>query len=85
MAWNFSLVVITKEPFTALSNHLDQSDCNRLGAIYFAVPDDNVKLSLLLESPVLQRVGVSDRFKCDDFGSPMSVDSEGKYICLWAE
>ena len=44
-----------------------------------------MKLSLLLESPVLLRVGVNDRFKCDDFGSPLFVDSECKYICLWAE
>ena len=33
-----------------------------------------MKLSPLLESPVLQRVGVSDRFKGNEFVPPMSVD-----------
>ncbi|KIJ53705.1 hypothetical protein M422DRAFT_64637 [Sphaerobolus stellatus SS14] len=41
----------------------DQQHHDRLGAFYFAIPNDNVKLRALLESPVLQRVGVNDKFQ----------------------
>jgi len=41
----------------------DQRQYNRLGAFYFAIPDDDVKLCPITESPVLQREGVHDRFR----------------------
>ncbi|KAF8515806.1 Clavaminate synthase-like protein [Hysterangium stoloniferum] len=41
----------------------DQRQYNRLGAFYFAMPDDDVKLNPIMESPVLQREGVHDCFK----------------------
>ena len=44
-----------------------------------------MKLSPLLESPVLQRVGVSDRFKGDEFGSPMSVDFRKASISAYGQ
>jgi isopenicillin N synthase-like dioxygenase len=40
----------------------DQSAYDRLGAFYFAMPDDNVRLLPLSHSPVLQRVGVERRW-----------------------
>ncbi|KAF8186383.1 Clavaminate synthase-like protein [Pholiota molesta] len=40
----------------------DQQQYTRLGVFYFATTDDNVKLAPLLESPVLQRVGVTKTF-----------------------
>ncbi|KAF9045063.1 Clavaminate synthase-like protein [Panaeolus papilionaceus] len=38
----------------------DQQSYTRLGVFYFAMPNDDVVLAPLLESPVLQRVGVKD-------------------------
>ena len=46
----------------------DQRGHTRLGAYYFALADDDVKLVPLSESPVLQRVGVVR--KCDDAVAP---------------
>ena len=40
----------------------DQRQYTRLGVFYFAMTDDRVRLSPLVESPVLQRVGVKRRF-----------------------
>jgi isopenicillin N synthase-like dioxygenase len=37
----------------------DQRNCTRLGVFYFAMPNDDVKLIPMAESPVLQR----DRFQ----------------------
>ncbi|KAF8961432.1 Clavaminate synthase-like protein [Flammula alnicola] len=37
----------------------DQQSYTRLGVFYFAMTDDNVTLAPLLESPVLQRVGIT--------------------------
>ncbi|KAF5325273.1 hypothetical protein D9619_009987 [Psilocybe cf. subviscida] len=37
----------------------DQQTYTRLGVFYFAMTDDNVRLAPLLQSPVLQRVGVT--------------------------
>ncbi|KAF5352063.1 hypothetical protein D9758_009429 [Tetrapyrgos nigripes] len=42
---------------------IDQRTYTRLSAFYFAMPDDNVKLAPLLDSPVLQRVGIKRRFE----------------------
>ena len=46
----------------------DQRGHTRLGAYYFALADDDVKLVPLAESPVLRRVGVVR--KCDDAVAP---------------
>ncbi|KJA19089.1 hypothetical protein HYPSUDRAFT_89571 [Hypholoma sublateritium FD-334 SS-4] len=40
----------------------DQQSYTRLGVFYFAMADDSVTLAPLLESPVLQRVGVTKVF-----------------------
>ena len=40
----------------------DQRQYTRLGVFYFAMTDDCVRLSPLVESPVLKRVGVKRRF-----------------------
>ncbi|KAF4612951.1 hypothetical protein D9613_010906 [Agrocybe pediades] len=40
----------------------DQRAYTRLGAFYFCMTDDNVVLAPLLESPVLQKVGVTKKF-----------------------
>ncbi|KAF8153283.1 Clavaminate synthase-like protein [Crassisporium funariophilum] len=37
----------------------DQQNYTRLGAFYFAMTDDDVKLTPLTESPVLQRIGIT--------------------------
>ncbi|KAI8989247.1 Clavaminate synthase-like protein [Trametes punicea] len=42
----------------------DQRGHTRVGAFYFAMTDDNVRLVPFAESPVLQRVGIMRR--CDD-------------------
>jgi isopenicillin N synthase-like dioxygenase len=42
----------------------DQINCTRLGLFYFAMPNDDVKLVPMAESPVLQRDGFERR--CDD-------------------
>ncbi|KAF9238969.1 Clavaminate synthase-like protein [Melanogaster broomeanus] len=46
----------------------DQQQYTRLGLFYFALPDDNVKLIPMRESPVLQRVGINPR--CEDSVAP---------------
>ena len=47
----------------------DQQNYTRLGVFYFAMPDDDVKLVPMVESPVLQSVGIQRR--CDDTEAPM--------------
>ena len=44
----------------------DQRGHTRVGAFYFAMTDDDVKLAPLKESPVLQRVGIVRRFEDED-------------------
>ncbi|KZT63266.1 Clavaminate synthase-like protein [Daedalea quercina L-15889] len=46
----------------------DQRGYTRLGAFYFTMPNDDVKLVPFTESPVLQRVGVQRR--CEDADAP---------------
>jgi isopenicillin N synthase-like dioxygenase len=46
----------------------DQQNYTRLGVFYFVMPDDNVKLVPMAESPVLQRAGIQSR--CDDSEAP---------------
>jgi isopenicillin N synthase-like dioxygenase len=46
----------------------DQQNYTRLGVFYFAMPDDDVKLVPMAESPVLQRVGI--QIRCDDSEAP---------------
>lgn len=41
----------------------DQRNYTRLGVFYFVMPNDNVKLAPMAESPVLQRAGIQSR--CD--------------------
>lgn len=41
---------------------LDQRGYTRLGVFYFVMPDDNVKLIPIKDSPVLQREGIQRRF-----------------------
>ncbi|EKM77199.1 hypothetical protein AGABI1DRAFT_77616 [Agaricus bisporus var. burnettii JB137-S8] len=43
----------------------DQHKYARLGAFYFVMTDDDVKLSPLVQSPVLQRIGIKERFESD--------------------
>ncbi|KAF9444189.1 Clavaminate synthase-like protein [Macrolepiota fuliginosa MF-IS2] len=43
----------------------DQQSYTRLGAFYFAMSDDDIKLAPLAQSPVLQRVGIKRRFEDD--------------------
>ena len=45
---------------------VDQRGYTRLGAFYFGMADDTVRLVPLAESPVLQRVGVQRRCKDED-------------------
>ncbi|OAX35551.1 Clavaminate synthase-like protein [Rhizopogon vinicolor AM-OR11-026] len=40
----------------------DQRTCTRLGVFFFAMPDDDVKLVPMAESPVLQREGLHRRY-----------------------
>ncbi|KAG1733322.1 hypothetical protein EDB19DRAFT_1929108 [Suillus lakei] len=47
---------------------VDQRNHTRLGAFYFAMPNDDVKLVPMIESPVLQRVGIQRR--CEDSEAP---------------
>lgn len=47
----------------------DQENHPRLGVFYFAMPNDDVKLVPMAESPVLQRVGIQRR--CVDSEAPM--------------
>ena len=44
----------------------DQRGYPRLGAFFFAVPDDDVKLVPITDSPILQRHGIQRRFKDED-------------------
>ena len=48
----------------------DQSGCDRLGAFYFSMADDNVRLLPLTHSPVLQRIGIKRR--CADEDAPLA-------------
>lgn len=48
----------------------DQRAYDRLGAFYFAMPDDDVRLLPLAHSPVLERVGIERRFSDED--APLS-------------
>ncbi|KAG2347243.1 Clavaminate synthase-like protein [Suillus weaverae] len=48
---------------------VDQRNYTRLGAFYFAMPNDDIKLVPMVESPVLQRVGIQRR--CEDSEAPM--------------
>ncbi len=43
------------------NHHQTQQNYTRLGVFYFATTDDSVTLAPLLESPVLQRVGVKKK------------------------
>ncbi|KAG2076310.1 Clavaminate synthase-like protein [Suillus decipiens] len=46
----------------------DQQNYTRLGVFYFVMPNDDVKLVPMAESPVLQRAGIQSR--CDDSEAP---------------
>lgn len=46
----------------------DQRNYTRLGAFFFAMPNDDIKLVPMVESPVLQRVGI--RRRCEDSEAP---------------
>lgn len=46
----------------------DQCAYDRLGVFYFSMPDDDVQLLPLAQSPVLQRVGIDRR--CPDEEAP---------------
>ncbi|KAG1721457.1 hypothetical protein EDB19DRAFT_1917321 [Suillus lakei] len=46
----------------------DQQSYPRLGVFYFVMPNDDVKLVPMAESPVLQRAGIQRR--CDDSEAP---------------
>ncbi|KIK67739.1 hypothetical protein GYMLUDRAFT_36495 [Collybiopsis luxurians FD-317 M1] len=50
----------------------DQRSYTRLGIFYFSLANDDVKLAPLVESPVLQRVGIKRRF--DDSEAPTSQE-----------
>ncbi|KAK7461067.1 hypothetical protein VKT23_008996 [Stygiomarasmius scandens] len=54
---------------------MSQQSYNRLGVCYFAMTDDNVQLAPLLESPVLQRVGIKKhgRFGLDSVAPTMEA------------
>ncbi|KAF8586080.1 Clavaminate synthase-like protein [Ramaria rubella] len=52
----------------------DQRHCTRLGVFYFAIPDDKIRLLPLLDSPVLQRVGINDRFRRHNVEAPVVKD-----------
>ena len=52
---------------------VDQRGYERLGAFYFAFPDEDVKLVPLAESPVLQRAGITRRFE----------DAEAPTVTAW--
>jgi isopenicillin N synthase-like dioxygenase len=44
----------------------DQRGYTRLGAFYFVIPNDDVKLVPIADSPVLQREGIKRRFEDAD-------------------
>lgn len=52
----------------------DQHHCTRLGVFYFCIPDDNLRLDPLMDSPVLQRVGFNDRFRRHNTEPPVVED-----------
>ncbi|KAF9238970.1 Clavaminate synthase-like protein [Melanogaster broomeanus] len=55
----------------------DQQQYTRLGLFYFVMPDDNVKLIPMRDSPVLQRAGINPR--CEDSVAPtMEVWRKGR-------
>jgi isopenicillin N synthase-like dioxygenase len=55
----------------------DQQQYTRLGVFYFIMPDDDVKLIPMRESPLLQRVGINPR--CEDSAAPtMEVWRKGR-------
>ncbi|ESK88672.1 hypothetical protein Moror_3075 [Moniliophthora roreri MCA 2997] len=56
----------------------DQRNVTRLGACYFNIPDGHVKLAPLTNSPVLQRVGVQQRFGSDDNAPTMEEWRRGR-------
>ncbi|KAK7461079.1 hypothetical protein VKT23_009008 [Stygiomarasmius scandens] len=56
----------------------DQRTYTRLGAFYFAMTDDNTKLAPLVDSPVLQRVGIKRRFESDDDAPTMEAWRKGR-------
>ncbi|KIJ16378.1 hypothetical protein PAXINDRAFT_75534, partial [Paxillus involutus ATCC 200175] len=57
----------------------DQQQYTRLGVFYFIMPDDDVKLIPMRESPLLQRVGINPR--CEDSAAPtMEVWRKGRTI-----
>lgn len=57
----------------------DQRGYTRLGAFYFAMPDEDLPLVPLSESPVLQRVGIIRR--CEDRDAPtMGAWRKGRTI-----
>ncbi|KIJ53706.1 hypothetical protein M422DRAFT_241951 [Sphaerobolus stellatus SS14] len=45
----------------------DQRQYNRLGVYYFANPNDDVRLTPRMHSPVVQRLGISDRLRGEEF------------------
>lgn len=55
----------------------DQKNVPRLGAFYFSMADDNTKLIPHIESPVLQRVGVT-RLCPDDVAPTMEQWRKGR-------
>ena len=57
---------------------VDQRGYTRLGAFYFGMADDTVRLVPLAESPVLQRVGVQRR--CKDEDAPTKPLEPGKMV-----
>ncbi|KAF8490579.1 Clavaminate synthase-like protein [Gautieria morchelliformis] len=63
----------------------DQRGYTRLGAFYFAFADDNVRLSPVMDSPVLQRVGVSERFKGDAFMPPTSGEYRKARVAAYGQ
>ncbi|KAG1747855.1 Clavaminate synthase-like protein [Suillus paluster] len=54
---------------------VDQQNHTRLGVFYFSMANDDVKLMPMVESPVLQRVGIQRR--CDDSQAP-TMEQWGK-------
>ena len=52
----------------------DQRHSNRLGVFYFCIPDDEVRLDPFTSSPVLQRVGIDERFRGENAEPPVVED-----------
>ncbi len=53
---------LTIYAFRVVQPPVDQRNQPRLGAFYFCLADDAVKLVPFVDSPVLQRVGIKRRF-----------------------